>query len=156
MLASVVLRLLGSRVVHGDTDLSNPSSRFFVKRETWSTIESSSTVDLGESLFNRLLLVLHALLSSCQPYWLRPKSLSKSTPESSRESTSYDREVAESLQIDPWTVLEDRAGPGLSSINAAAIARSDHVNMKASSWLKGAVRVGRMDLTYIGAIDDDN
>ncbi|GJW23864.1 hypothetical protein Tco_0037675 [Tanacetum coccineum] len=37
-----------------------------------------------------------ALLS--KPYRLRPKSLSKSTPESSRDSTLYDREVPESLQ----------------------------------------------------------
>lgn len=60
------------------------------------------------------------------------------------------------IEIDPWTVLEDGAGSGPSSINAAAIAGSDHANMKASSWLKGAVRVRRMDLTYIGAIDDDS
>ncbi|XP_024996018.1 mediator of RNA polymerase II transcription subunit 12 [Cynara cardunculus var. scolymus] len=243
MLASVVLRLLGSRVVNEDADLSNPASRFSVKREVESMIESSATVDLGESLFDRLLLVLHALLSSSQPYWLRSKFPSKSTAEGTRDSTLYDREVAESLQneldgmqlpdtirwriqtampfvfpsvrfsiscqppsvplsaisslqpptisvpgphlrsnpsrttsngpgkatkpvfssqpdsdmeIDPWTLLEDGAGSGPSSINAAAIAGSDHANLKASSWLKGAVRVRRMDLTYIGAIDDDS
>ncbi|KAK9068308.1 hypothetical protein SSX86_012419 [Deinandra increscens subsp. villosa] len=232
MLASVVLRLLGSRVVHEDADLSNPTS---------------ATIDLGESLFDRLLLVLHALLSTSHPYWLRPKLISKSTPEGSRDSNPYDREVAESLQneldgmqlpdavrwriqtampfvfhtarfsiscqppnvpvsalgclqpsvslpvplpgnfrssqvsssrgisngpgkaskpvslqpdsdieIDPWTLLEDGAGSGLSSTNTAAIAGSDHANLKASSWLKGAVRIRRMDLTYIGAIDDDS
>ncbi|XP_071685750.1 mediator of RNA polymerase II transcription subunit 12 [Rutidosis leptorrhynchoides] len=234
MLASVVVRLLGSRVVHEDADLSNPVLSH----------------QLGESLFDRLLLVLHALLSGSQPYWLRPKSISKSTPEGTRDSTLYDRDVAESLQneldnmqlpdavrwriqtampfvfssvrvsiscqppivppqalgflqpsiisapgplplsfrnnqisssrssisngpgkatkpvfsqpesdqeiIDPWTLLEDGAGSGPSSINAAAIAGSDHANLKASSWLKGAVRVRRMDLTYIGAIDDDS
>lgn len=245
MLASVVLRLLGSRVVNEDADLSNPASRFSVKREVESMIESSATVDLGESLFDRLLLVLHALLSSSQPHWLRSKFQSKSTTEGTRDSTLYDREVAESLQneldgmqlpdtirwriqtampfvfpsvrfsiscqppsvpvsaivslqpatisvpgphlrtnssrgatsngpgkatkpvssssqpdsdmeIDPWTLLEDGAGSGPSSINAAAIAGSDHANLKASSWLKGAVRVRRMDLTYIGAIDDDS
>lgn len=247
MLASVVLRLLGSRVVHEDADLGNPASRFSLKREMESMIESFATVDLGESLFDRLLLVLHALLSTSHPHWLRPKFLLKSTPEASRESTLYDREVAESLQneldgmqlpdavrwriqtampfvfpsvrfsiscqppnvpqstlgflqpsvsipgphpgslrsnqisssrpisngpgkaskpvtsqpdsdieIDPWTLLEDGAGSGPSSINAAAIAGSDHANLKASSWLKGAVRVRRMDLTYIGAIDDDS
>ncbi|KAI3829238.1 hypothetical protein L1987_03355 [Smallanthus sonchifolius] len=232
MLASVVLRLLGSRVVHEDADLSNPNS---------------ATVDLGESLYDRLLLVLHALLSTSHPYWLRTKFISKSTSEGSRDSNPYDREVAESLQneldgmqlpdavrwriqtampfvfpsarfsiscqplnvpvsalgflqpsvsfpgphpgnlrnsqvsssrtisngpgkaskpvssqpdtdieIDPWTLLEDGAGSGPSSINAAAIAGSDHANLKASSWLKGAVRIRRMDLTYIGAIDDDS
>ncbi|GKA73271.1 hypothetical protein Tco_0779487, partial [Tanacetum coccineum] len=60
------------------------------------------------------------------------------------------------IEIDPWTVLEDGAGSGPSFINAAEITGSDHTNMKALSWLKGAVRVRRMDLTYIGAIDDDN
>lgn len=245
MLASVVLRLVGSRVVHEDADLSNPTSRFSIKR---GMEDSSATVDLGETLFDRLLLVLHALLSSSQPYWLRPKLNSKSTPEGTRDSTLYDREVAENLQneldgmqlpdavrwriqtampfvfpslrfsiscqppnvplsalaflqpsisipgphpgshrnnqvssssrtisngpgkatkpvpsqpdsdieIDPWTLLEDGAGSGPSSLNAAAIAGIDHANLKASSWLKGAVRVRRMDLTYIGAIDDDS
>ncbi|GJU37415.1 hypothetical protein Tco_1185769 [Tanacetum coccineum] len=187
--------------------------------------------------------------SKASPTGLRPKSLSKSTPESSRDSTLYDREVPESLQneldgmqlpdtdtvrwriqtampfvfpsvklsiscqplnvsvsalrflqpsilirgphpvslrnnqvsssrnisngpskatkplssqpdsdieIDPWTILEDGAGSCPSSINTAAIAGCDHANMKALSWLKGAVRVRRMDLTYIGAIDDDS
>lgn len=234
MLASVVLRLLGSRVVHEDADLSNPASRFSIKREVESMIESSGTVDLGGSLFDRLLLVLHALLSSTQPHWMKPKNLNKSIE---RDSTLYDREAAESLQneldnmqlpeavrwriqtampyvfpsvkfsiscqppniplsavvslqppvsgiirnvpsrngpgkpakpvvpptqpdpdteIDPWTLLEDGAGSGPSSLNASAIAGTDHANLKASSWLKGAVRVRRMDLTYIGAIDDDS
>lgn len=63
---------------------------------------------------------------------------------------------SEQETIDPWTLLEDGAGSGPSSINAAAIAGSDHANLKASSWLKGAVRVRRMDLTYIGAMDDDS
>ncbi|KAD6453224.1 hypothetical protein R6Q59_014982 [Mikania micrantha] len=232
MLASVVLRLLGSRVVHEDAGLSNPTS---------------ATVDLGESLFDRLLLVLHALLSTSHPYWLGPKFISKSTSEGSKDSNLYDHEIAESLQneldgmqlpdavrwriqtampfvfhttrfsiscqppsvpisalgilqpstsvpgphpgnlrssqvssshtisngpgkatklaslqsdsdmeIDPWTLLEDGAGSGPSSINSAAIAGNDHANLKASSWLKGAVRIRRMDLSYIGSIDDDS
>ncbi|CAH1412048.1 unnamed protein product [Lactuca virosa] len=251
MLASVVLRLLGSRVVHEDADLSSPASRFSIKREVESMIESSGTVDLGGSLFDRLLLVLHALLSGCQPHWMKPKTLSKSTIEATTTTTTttnlYDREAAESLQneldnmqlpeavrwriqtampfvfpslkftiscqppniplsaitslqppvpvpasgtirnmpsratsngptkptkpipppipssqpdpdteIDPWTLLEDGAGSGPSSINGSAIAGTDHANLKASTWLKGAVRVRRMDLTYIGAIDDDS
>ncbi|KAL8195956.1 hypothetical protein R6Q57_024956 [Mikania cordata] len=224
MLALVVLRLLGSRVVHED---ANPAS---------------AAVDLGEGLFDRLLLLLHGLLSTSLPCWLRP---SKSTTEGSRESTLFDHEVAESLQneldrmqlpdavrwqiqtampfvfpsarfsiscqpvplsalgflqpsvttpgphpgslgnnqmsssmaisngpgkatkpipsqpdsdmeIDPWNLLEDGAGSGPSSLNADAIAGNSRFNLKASCCLKGAVRVRRMDLTYIGAIDDDN
>lgn len=254
MLASVILRLLGSRVVHEDADQSNPPSRFSLKRDFESVMEaaSSASVDLsGESLFDRLLLVLHGMLSSCQPCWLRFKSSagSKSTAETSRDWPVFDREVAESLQndldrmllpdairwriqtampfifpsirwsvscqppsvppyalaslqpsisvpglhpgnvnasqrssisssraasngpgktkpsslqqeldmeIDPWTLLEDGAGSGPSSSNTAVIGGSDHANLKASSWLKGAVRVRRMDLTYIGAVDEDS
>ena len=103
-LASVTLRLLGSRVVHEDADLSlystqSPPS----KREAESLIEASSTsasIDLsGESLFDRLLLVLHGLLSSCQPSWLRSKPSSKSIAESTKEFSGFDREVAENLQV---------------------------------------------------------
>lgn len=99
MLASVVLRLLGSRVVHEDADLSSPASRFSIKREVESMIESSGTVDLGGSLFDRLLLVLHALLSGCQPHWMKPKTLSKSTIEATTTTSLYDRDAAESLQV---------------------------------------------------------
>lgn len=60
------------------------------------------------------------------------------------------------VEIDPWTLLEDGTGSGPSSSNAAAIGSGDQANLRASSWLKGAVRVRRTDLTYIGAVDDDS
>ena len=60
------------------------------------------------------------------------------------------------MEIDPWTLLEDGAGSGPSSCNSALIGSADHGNLRASSWLKGAVRVRRKDLTYIGAVDDDS
>lgn len=60
------------------------------------------------------------------------------------------------MEIDPWTLLEDGAGSGLNSGNSASIGSADHGNLRASSWLKGAVRVRRKDLTYIGAVDDDS
>lgn len=59
-------------------------------------------------------------------------------------------------EVDPWTLLEDGAGSGPSSGSTAAIGSSDHTNLRASSWLKGAVRVRRTDLTYVGAVDDDS
>lgn len=59
-------------------------------------------------------------------------------------------------EIDPWTLLEDGAGSGPSSSNSGLIGSGDHANLRALSWLKGAVRVRRKDLTYIGAVDDDN
>lgn len=60
------------------------------------------------------------------------------------------------VEIDPWTLLEDGAESGPSSSNTAVIGGSDNANLKASSWLKGAVRVRRMDLSYIGSVDEDS
>ena len=59
-------------------------------------------------------------------------------------------------EVDPWTLLEDGTGSGLPSSNTSVIGSSDHANLCASSWLKGAVRVRRTDLTYIGAVDDES
>lgn len=60
------------------------------------------------------------------------------------------------LEVDPWTLLEDGAGLGPSASNTGIIGSSDHVNLRAASWLKGAVRVRRTDLTYVGAVDDES
>ncbi|XP_058225582.1 mediator of RNA polymerase II transcription subunit 12 [Rhododendron vialii] len=240
--ASVILHLLGSRVVHEDVERSfSPLMSSSLKRDVDLSTEAfaASAVDLsGESLFDRLLLVLHGLLSSCQPSWLKSK----------KDFSVFDREVAESLQndldrmhlpdsirwriqaampilfpsskwsischppsvspaaltplqptisvsgshppsnlpqrnpvssarnsastagrtkplslqqeidseMDPWMLLEDGAGAGLSSTSTAGIGGSDNANLRASSWLKGAVRVRRTDLTYIGVVDDDS
>lgn len=226
-LASVILRLLGSRVVHEDSCHSV------------NTASNREAFLYGESLFDCLLLVLHMLLSSYQPSWLKMKAESKST-----DYAVFDREVAESLQndldrmelpetirgriqtafpilipsgrtsiscqppsvspaaltylqpsnpvtslnpissnapqrnsgrgptsmktksqistqdldmeVDPWTILEDGAGSGQPSPSSAGIGGSDHVNFKASYLLKGAVRMRRTDLTYIGAVDEDS
>lgn len=59
-------------------------------------------------------------------------------------------------EIDPWTLLEDGAGAGQPSPSSAGIGNSEHANFKASFLLKGAVRVRRTDLTYIGAVDEDS
>lgn len=106
MLASVILRLLGNRVVHEDADLSfYPMQSSMSKKEVEVSHEVSfiPTTDLsGDSLFDRLLLVLHGLLSSSHPSWLRPKAAaSKSTNNSSKDLFGFDREVAESLQVCP-------------------------------------------------------
>ncbi|KAJ4826395.1 hypothetical protein Tsubulata_025175 [Turnera subulata] len=244
MLASVILRLLGSRVVHQDADLSfYPVQTSHSKKEVESPLEADLS---GLSLFDRLLLVLHGLLSSNQPSWLKSRPASKSAKESSKDTAGFDREVVECLQndldrmqlpatircriqaampvllpsarcsiscqpppvpnaavallqpsiaisgtfpgnvpqrnqvplgrsasisgksktlpqqqdndieIDPWTLLEDGTGSGPTSGNPAMIGSGDHANLRASSWLKGAVRVRRTDLTYIGAVDDDS
>ncbi|KAL5572857.1 hypothetical protein UlMin_022454 [Ulmus minor] len=103
MLASVILRLLGSRVVHEDVDLSfTPVQTSVSKRDVDSSTDAASAVaDLsGESLFDRLLLVLHGLLSNYQPSWLRSKPASKSSNEYGKDISASDRELAENLQND--------------------------------------------------------
>lgn len=102
-LASVILRLLGNRVVHEDEDLSfNPTQSSLSKREAESSTEAASaamSVLSGESLFDRLLLVLHGLLSSSQPSWLRLKSSSKPVNDYAKDLSTSDRELAENLQV---------------------------------------------------------
>ncbi|XAR63055.1 hypothetical protein NMG60_11022861 [Bertholletia excelsa] len=242
VLASVIVRLLGSRVVYDNVNQSFPMQSSL----KWDMDSSSggfavSGVDLsGESLFDNLLLMLHGLLSSCRPSWLKSK----------KDFSAFDREFAETLQndlnrmnlpdsirwriqaampilvpsfrwsvscqppsvspyslavlqpsisvpgslpgttnlpqrnlpplarsasttagktkllppqldvadmeVDPWTLLEDGAGSGPSSTTTAGIGGGDNANLRASSWLKGAVRVRRTDLTYIGVVDDDS
>ncbi|XVF73187.1 hypothetical protein PTKIN_Ptkin12aG0180900 [Pterospermum kingtungense] len=89
MLASVILRLLGSRVVHEDVDLSSNLIQLRRDDEMVSSIASSEMS--GDGLFDRLLLVLHGLLSSCQPSWLRSKT--------ANGFSGFDREAVESLQV---------------------------------------------------------
>ncbi|KAK9749407.1 hypothetical protein RND81_02G123800 [Saponaria officinalis] len=242
MLASVVLRLLGSRVVYEDTDLSLNPGQSCPSKEAELQIEACTDVSLdlsGKNVFDWLLLVLHALLSKSLPSWLRPRTPSKATNMSTKGFSGFDREILESLQgeldrmqlpdavrwriqaampilvpniqtrlscqppsissaaiaslhrsqvtshpknpvraatggamtgksksaavqpdndseVDPWLLLEDGACSGPSFSNSSLVGGGDHANIKASSWLKGAVRVRRTDLTYIGALDDDS
>ena len=103
MLASVILRLLGSRIVHEDADLSfNPIQTYLSKREVEPVTEAASAgiADLsGGCLFDRLLLVLHGLLSSCQPSWLKSKPTTKSTNEYAKDTSVFDRDLAENFQV---------------------------------------------------------
>jgi hypothetical protein len=64
-------------------------------------LEAASADLSGESLFDRLLLVLHGLLSSSRPSWLKPRpaSSSKSVNESSKDCAGFDRDLVESLQV---------------------------------------------------------
>ncbi|KAK6142810.1 hypothetical protein DH2020_023158 [Rehmannia glutinosa] len=116
----------------------------------------------------------------CQPPSVSPNALARLQP--SNQVTTYNsnppqrnpvlpgrgstnmKNKAQALQqdldtdtIDQWTLLEDGTGSGQLSTNSSGISvSSDHSNLKASNWLKGAVRVRRTDLTYIGAIDEDS
>ncbi|KAK6918377.1 Mediator complex, subunit Med12 [Dillenia turbinata] len=246
MLAAVILRLLGSRVVQEEADLSfYPREGSASKREADVLIDASMAASVhlfGKSLFDRLLLVLHALLGSCQPNWLKSRPASKSFIESTKDFSGFNNEAAENLQkeldrmqlpdairwriqaampvlppsvrcpiscqppslptlalasiqpspgsnfslpqrnptlsrganhahgkpkplplpqehdmeVDPWTLLEDGTGSSPSSSNSGVVGGADHANLKASSLLKGAVRVRRTELTYIGTVDDDS
>ena len=102
-LASVILRLLGSRVVRDDADiLANTTHCSLLRKEEESPSEAACAafVDSSvEGLFNRLLLILHGLLSSCHPSWLRFKPVSKTTNEPTREFCGFDRELLETLQV---------------------------------------------------------
>lgn len=99
-LASVVLRLLGNRVVHEGADLCfNIMQSTFSKRDAESSREAASAAFAelsNESLFDQLLFVLHGLLSSCQPSWLRS---TKSTNEGGKDLAAFDRELADNLQV---------------------------------------------------------
>ncbi|KAK7394764.1 hypothetical protein VNO78_15302 [Psophocarpus tetragonolobus] len=241
-LASVLLRLLGSRVVHEDA-MVNAMHYSPLRKEAESPSEVAFVDSSVEGLFDRLLLILHGLLGSSCPSWLRSKPVSKTSNEHTREFSGFEREPLEALQnhldsmqlpdnirwriqaampvlppsvrcsfscqlptvptyalaslqpnttnswfnsgnstlpqrnlvpssrttvsgkskqqdndsdVDPWTLLEDGAGSCPSASNTAIIGSSDRVNIRAASWLKGAVRVRRTDLTYVGAVDEDS
>lgn len=103
MLASVMLRLLGSRVVYEELEFSsNPfqSSHKKVESVVESAVTCSSCNLFGESLFDQFLSVLYVLLSNWKPRWLKGKPVSKSNVKSSRDYSVFDREVAENLQSD--------------------------------------------------------
>eukprot|EP01018_Ginkgo_biloba_P033019 Gb_27746 [translate_table: standard] len=244
-LAPVLLRLLGTKVVQEAVDPFSIHLQKFIhpkKEFEWHAESSAASAAglFGESLFDRFLSVLHALLSGTWPSWLKPKMTTKTV----REVPVFDREVAERMQaeldhmqlppavrlrlqaampllpptpistissvpphvsasavpiiqtsavntnsfssstvglsqkgsvrmanaigkckstlyqdpdieIDPWTLLEDGTGSGVGGSSSGGGVSGDHANLKACNWLKGAVRVRRTDLTYVGAIDDD-
>ncbi|KAI4364729.1 hypothetical protein MLD38_020783 [Melastoma candidum] len=58
-------------------------------------------------------------------------------------------------EVDAWTLLEDGGGSAPSSGSSSMISSGDSSNLRASYWLKGALRVRRTDLVYVGSVDDD-
>jgi hypothetical protein len=79
-LASAILGLLTTRMIYADLPLP-PTSATALRREADSLLEPPLDVLLDrpvESLFERLLCVLHALLGSCKPSWLKARSSPKS------------------------------------------------------------------------------
>lgn len=74
---------------------------------------------------------------------------------SAKDKSSIIQPEQNDTEIDPWQLLEDSAG-SVSSSNIESVISTNDISTKASSWLKGAIRVRRTDLTYIGAVDDDS
>ncbi|KAI0513803.1 hypothetical protein KFK09_009833 [Dendrobium nobile] len=103
MLASITLHLVGTRFVHEDADLSVPMVHMALPKREMESIEASAAALLdysGDSLFDTFLCVLHGLLSSCKPSWLKPKSASKSLVKSPKDFSAFDREATEAMQAD--------------------------------------------------------
>jgi len=99
-LAPVILRLLGSRVVYEDAYILSNAVHSKKDLELSSEAASCAFVDFSaEGLFDRLLLVLHALLSSYPASWLRLKPGSKSINEPTKEFSGFDREFLERMQV---------------------------------------------------------
>ncbi|XP_010523017.1 PREDICTED: mediator of RNA polymerase II transcription subunit 12 [Tarenaya hassleriana] len=240
-LGSTIIRLLGSQVVYEDSTprlycSSNLSSTDAESRVDPPAMAMTMSDCSSEALFDRLLFLLHGLLSNHQPRWLNPRPASKLLIESSKDFAPFDRDVAESLQnelermqlpdavrwriqaampillpsprcyiscqplavpatalsllqrpsastpgassnitpipktgntahsklkqqeldstdIDPWMLIEDGTGTGTGT--GSGISNSDHTNLRAASWLRGAMRVRRTELTYAGSMDED-
>ncbi|KAJ6320347.1 hypothetical protein OIU78_015690 [Salix suchowensis] len=102
-LASVILRLLGSRVVHEDAELSfYPLQSFQSKRELELPLETASADLSGGSLFDWLLLVLHVVLSSSRPSWLKSRSASSTKMvNETKDFAGLDRELESLLNLQP-------------------------------------------------------
>lgn len=102
-LASAILGLLSARIIYEDADLPLPPTNTTVlRRDVDSLLEPPLDVLLdrpGESLFERLICVFHALLGNGKPSWLKSKSVSKSTTRTPRDFPAFDSEAAEGLQV---------------------------------------------------------
>ena len=102
-LASAILYLLAARIIYEDADSPlPPASLGTLRREVDSLLEPPVDVLLdrsSESLFERLLCVLHALLGNSKPSWLKSKSVSKPTTRAPRDIPAFDSEAAVGLQV---------------------------------------------------------
>lgn len=102
ILAPIILRLLGTRLVYEDADLCLLTIPYgSSKRELESVSDLSFLDHASDSLFDILLAILHGLLSSFKPSWLKPKSASKSSVKPTRNVSPFEREAAENLQVSP-------------------------------------------------------
>lgn len=75
-------------------------------------------------------------------------------PGKSKASLKMQEEIE--LDFDSWTLLEDGVGSIQSAGGISAMVSGDSADLQASSWLKGAARVRRTDLTYVSPVDEDS
>jgi hypothetical protein len=103
ILAPVLLRLAGTRVVQESVE-----SFCFTQHDTilvggcdaeWNAETSAAAAALmaGENLFDRILSILHALLSSTWASWLKQKP-SKGSSRPPREVPPFDKETVHRMQ----------------------------------------------------------
>ncbi|KAI5076641.1 hypothetical protein GOP47_0009111 [Adiantum capillus-veneris] len=241
VLAPALLRLLGTGFVQERVEAFCSIQGDGGRDMDWNpeAAAAAAAVAAGEDLFDRILSVLHALLSSTWAVWLKQKPSNKPF-KPVREVPPLDREVVKCMQgdldhmqlpsmvrarlqaampilapsptpsisagpasapvvqtcatsmsnpvmlgplngsyrppvrlennfgkikpavsqetdteIDPWTLLEDTNSSSGSGVAGTCVLSSENGSNKACAWLKGAVRVRRTDLTYVGSIDDD-
>ncbi|MCO5604960.1 hypothetical protein L7F22_059135 [Adiantum nelumboides] len=244
LLAPVLLRLLGTRFVQENVEAFCSILGDGGRDLDWNPEAAAAAAAAGEDLFDCILSVLHALLSSSWAVWLKQKPSSKVKP--IRDVPLLDRELVNRMQgeldhmqlplmvrvrlqaampilapsppptisagplqvqaasvavvqtcstsmsspamlaplngsykppvrlennfgkikpaasqepdtdIDPWTLLEDaHSSSGSGVAGTGVLLSSESGSNKACAWLKGAVRVRRTDLTYVGSLDDD-
>jgi hypothetical protein len=79
--------------------LFNATHSSLSKKDAESPFEAAFVDSSVEGLFDRLLLILHGLLSSSPPSWLRLKPFSKTSNAPTREFSGFDRELLETLQV---------------------------------------------------------
>lgn len=99
-LAPVLLRLLGTRVVQEDADQLcswEPSTSLSDFERNSQATSAAAAASAGEPLFDRLLSILHALLSNTWAVWLKPRSKGSAKP--FRDISPFDKDVAERMQV---------------------------------------------------------
>ena len=101
LLAPVLLRLLGTRFVQESIETfcfvqhdSLPISGWDLE---WNAA-AAAAVMAGENLFDRILSVLHALLSNTWASWLKQKP-SKANSRPPREVPPFDKEITHRMQV---------------------------------------------------------
>lgn len=110
VLAPVLLRLLGTRFVQESMEafcsIQGDSLATGGRDSEWNAeaAAAAAAVAAGEDLFDRILSVLHALLSSTWAVWLKQKQPSQK-PFKPREIPPLDREIVHRMQVSVSTLL---------------------------------------------------